>query len=547
MQTSANSIPSELIAHILQYLVHPSDLLNAALTCKTWSGLATELLWYKPNFTRSSAWINFCNVIHETAPTVYPYPSFIRRINLSLLGGEVVDSNLAALGVCSRLERITLTNCSSLTDNGIIDFLGQNPRKYLVSIDLSDVINITDVSIKRIAEICPNLQGLNLSMCREGTDKFFGVTDDSIVLLAERCNSLRRIKLNNCIKITDASALALAKHCPALLEIDLMKSSVTDECLFAIFEHSRELREFRLNNCALITDAGFTKSALARAPAPSPTEHPFSTTLYLDQLRILDLTGNYAITDDAIKCVLAVAPKIRNLVLNKCMHISDESVLAICRLGRYLHYLHLGHCQRITDCSIIQLARYCTRIRYLDLANCIQLTDRSVIELATLPKLKRIGLVKCVNITDQSIIALTSHTRMASSLERVHLSYCARLTVPAIMQLVNFCDKLTHLSLTQVPAFIRPDLQRFRRTPPAEFTEQQRKVFCVFSGRGVRDLRTYFNNITAAQYEDVLAERRMREHQRANTLDTQLHHPITFPIAPIQDPLVDNDTEDISL
>lgn len=55
--------------------------------------------------------------------------------------------------------------------------------------------------------------------------------------------------------------------------------------------------------------------------------------------------------------------------------------------------------------------------------------------------------------------------------------------------------KLTHLSLTGVQAFLRADLEAFCREAPAEFTEHQRNVFCVFSGRGVIDLRRHLNSL----------------------------------------------------
>lgn len=189
----AQCMPSELIVHILKYLTHPTDLSSSALTCKSWSLHALELLWYKPNFVQASAWVTFCNVLSETRPTLFPYTHYIRRINLSLLASEVKDCHLTALSVCERLERVTLTNCSNLTDKGIMDFLGTKPRKHLVSVDLSDVTSVTDASIKRIAETCPHLQGLNLSMCKEGLEPFVGVTDSSVIMLAQRCTGLRRV------------------------------------------------------------------------------------------------------------------------------------------------------------------------------------------------------------------------------------------------------------------------------------------------------------------------------------------------------------------
>jgi F-box and leucine-rich repeat protein GRR1 len=63
-----------------------------------------------------------------------------------------------------------------------------------------------------------------------------------------------------------------------------------------------------------------------------------------------------------------------------------------------------------------------------------------------------------------------------------------------IHALLNACTRLTHLSLTGVQAFLREDLTAFCREAPPEFTNQQRDVFCVFSGDGVNRLRAFLNN-----------------------------------------------------
>lgn len=88
----------------------------------------------------------------------------------------------------------------------------------------------------------------------------------------------------------------------------------------------------------------------------------------------------------------------------------------------------------------------------------------SVFELASLPKLRRIGLVRVHNLTDEAIYSLGDRHQ---TLERVHLSYCDRITVMAIHYLLQKLQKLNHLSLTGIPAFRRPELQQFCRTPPA--------------------------------------------------------------------------------
>ena len=82
---------------------------------------------------------------------------------------------------------------------------------------------------------------------------------------------------------------------------------------------------------------------------------------------------------------------------------------------------------------------------------------------ANLPKLRRIGLVRVAGLTDRAIYALVDRY---TSLERVHLSYCEHISVPAIFWLLQRLDRLTHLSLTGVPAFRRPELQAMCRPPP---------------------------------------------------------------------------------
>ena len=150
----------------------------------------------------------------------------------------------------------------------------------------------------------------------------------------------------------------------------------------------------------------------------------------------------------------------------------------------------------------------------------------SVFELSALPKLRRVGLVRVNNLTDEAIYSLAERH---ASLERIHLSYCDQISVMAIHFLLQKLHKLTHLSLTGVPAFRQPELQQFCREPPRvrviptivvrslirwlqEFNSTQQLSFCVYSGKGVSQLRAFltelFDHITElngtddTEYED---------------------------------------------
>ncbi|KAM0787982.1 hypothetical protein ACM66B_006184 [Microbotryomycetes sp. NB124-2] len=508
----ASALPHEILLHILR-LLPAASLAPALLVCKAWCQCGVELLWHKPSFSTIEPLSRLLTVIH-TPDQTFRYTSFIRRLNFSSLHEDMTDDILAKLAPCERLERLTLAGSKQLHSQALVDLLQHCPK--LIALDLSDVPDIQDTVAEAIATHCPKVQGLNLSGCKQLTDK-------GLEAIARNCPELRRIKLRNCENLSDTTIILLSQLCPLLLEVDVVYCTrVTSLSLHQLFRSSHHLRELSLQGCSDITDDGFPNvqmGATSGTREASLEDEPFAegeplvasdgshvarpSPLYalprlrtLDNLRFLDLTSLTSITDAAIAGIVKYMPKIRNLILAKCTRLTDEAIYSICHLGKHLHYLHLGHVSSITDSAITTLARCCTRLRYIDLANCQLLTDMSVFELAAnLPRLKRIGLVRVANITDQAIYAL--HVR--TSLERIHLSYCENITVLAIHELLQKLNRLTHLSLTGVPAFRRPDLQTWCRMPPREFNSHQRATFCVYSGKGVHELRRFLRTMYAEQ------------------------------------------------
>ncbi|GJE85000.1 RNI-like protein [Phanerochaete sordida] len=498
----AMKLPPEILIHILKHLHSPRDLYHCVLVSRSWCECSVELLWHRPNFTKLSTLGKMMRVLSGDDQT-FLYARFIRRLNFSYLGGELTDVFFSRLAQCVRLERLTLLNCSNITDGALARVLPCCPN--LVALDLTGVGEASDRAIVALASSTKRLQGINLGGCKK-------LTDQAIQALAANCPLLRRVKLGGLELITDEAVSALAKSCPLLLEIDLTHcKQITDVSVRDLWMFSTNMREMRLSHCSELTDSAFPappkNEIQIDGPNPFPTSNvalgermpPLRITRRFDHLRLLDLTACSAITDEAVEGIVSVAPKIRNLVLAKCTHITDHAVECICALGKNLHYLHLGHASNITDRSVRTLARSCTRLRYIDLANCVQLTDMSVFELSSLPKLRRIGLVRVSNLTDQAIYALGEGN---STLERIHLSYCDQITVLAIHFLLQKLSKLTHLSLTGIPAFRRTELQQFCREPPPEFNSTQRSTFCVYSGKGVTDLRVYLSDLYNAITED---------------------------------------------
>ncbi|KAG6903472.1 hypothetical protein C0995_005495 [Termitomyces sp. Mi166 len=501
-------LPAEILIHILKHLHSTRDVLNAVRVSRKWCECSVELLWHKPVFPKYDTLKKMSKRLVAPNQT-FTYARFIRRLNLSTLSSHVKDDILTTFASCDRLERLTLISCENITDHALSRVLPCFPN--LVAVDLTAVINTTDEAIVGLAHAAKRLQGINLAGCSK-------VSDEGILAFAENCPMLRRVKLSGLSSLTDTSVSAIAKSCPLLLEIDLNHCSlITDASLRDIWIHSTQMREMRVSHCSQLTDAAFPSPPRLEGLLYPDSRHVFPTNATeaaselpplvlahpMEHLRMLDLTMCSLVTDDAIEGVIHYAPKIRNLVLSKCSLLTDRSVENICKLGRHLHYLHLGHAVKITDGSVRTLARSCTRLRYVDFANM------SVFELSALPKLRRIGLVRVNNLTDEAIYALGErHT----SLERIHLSYCDQISVLAVHFLLQKLDKLTHLSLTGVPAFRQPELQKFCRDPPKDFNSTQQSTFCVYSGKGIYQLRTFlsalFDHITDmngtddTEYED---------------------------------------------
>jgi F-box and leucine-rich repeat protein GRR1 len=87
----------------------------------------------------------------------------------------------------------------------------------------------------------------------------------------------------------------------------------------------------------------------------------------------------------------------------------------------------------------------------------------AVFELAGLANLQRLSLVRVQKLTDNAVFFLAEH---AMGLERLHLSYCDRLSLFAVQHLLRKLVKLQHLTATGIPAFKRKGIKRFSEPPP---------------------------------------------------------------------------------
>ena len=153
------------------------------LVSRQWANCSVELLWHRPHFSDFKKYEAMVAAIQDQN-AFYPYPQLIKRLNLTPIAMEANDGSMKPLGLCTKLERLTLTGCMNLTDSPLMEILASNPR--IQALDMSQLQNITDISINVVVQHCPRLQGLNVAGCRR-------ITDASMVPLSQHCKLLRRV------------------------------------------------------------------------------------------------------------------------------------------------------------------------------------------------------------------------------------------------------------------------------------------------------------------------------------------------------------------
>ncbi|RDB22755.1 SCF E3 ubiquitin ligase complex F-box protein grrA [Hypsizygus marmoreus] len=368
---------------------------------------------------------------------------------------------------------------------------------HLESVILSGVLDTTDRTVVLLAQLAINLQGINLTGCDQ-------VTDIGILELTTKSLPLQWIQLNGVTGITDPSVSAIAKTCSRLVELELCDLPLlTPVAVRDIWSFSRKLRTLRLANCPFLTDKAFPSTSGPELDDESGREKPLPPRpitwldrlppLILrhtaDNLRVLDLTS-CKITDDAVEGIVTHAPKIQTLILSGCSQLTDRALESICKLGEHLDVLMLAHVANITDRAVVKLARSCWNLRCVDVAFCRNLTDMSIFEFAALKGLRRLSLVRVHKLTDIAIFSLAEH---ATSLERLHLSYCDRLSLDAVHLLLRKLKQLQHLTATGVPSFRRKGIHRFSDDPPETYNNDQQAAFRVFSGDNVDRLRKFLD------------------------------------------------------
>jgi len=115
---------------------------------------------------------------------------------------------------CSRLRRVCLQGCRSLSDRTFSLLVQSNPD--LTDVNVSGCKLLTDASVLELPLSCPKLRQLRLSNVP-------ALTDFSLVGLAEHCPWLESLHIDRCVGISDISMVAITEHCTRLATLSMVE------------------------------------------------------------------------------------------------------------------------------------------------------------------------------------------------------------------------------------------------------------------------------------------------------------------------------------
>lgn len=187
------------------------------------------------------------------------------------------------------------------------------------------------------------------------------IDGDTLTLLSEVENlRLEKLQLKRCDQLTNDGVISLIKIQTSLQELDLTCSTrITDQTIFAVCEHLKELKVLKLRKCRLISD----QAVMAIADLP--------------QLEHLDLSECELLSSAAVMNGIA---KAKNLQLKElylsAINICPRAITLITENMPNLRVLDISYCiNNVDDFAVQMILKNLVLLRELNLDSCERISD----------------------------------------------------------------------------------------------------------------------------------------------------------------------------
>ncbi|XP_046993995.1 F-box/LRR-repeat protein 16-like [Schistocerca americana] len=273
---------------------------------------------------------------------VHAFPAASKHVHsLSLRCCSISDRGLEALlDHLQALFELELAGCNEVTEAGLWACL--TPR--IVSLTLSDCINVADEAVGAVAQLLPSLYEFSLQA--------YHVTDAALGYFSpKQSGSLSILRLHSCWELTNHGIVNIVHSLPNLTVLSLSGcSKITDDGVELIAENLGKLRSLDLSWCPRITDAALEYIACD-----------------LNQLEELTLDRCVHITDIGVGYVSTML-SLSALFLRWCSQLRDFGLQHLCGM-RNLQVLSLAGCPLLTSSGLSSLIQL-RHLQELELTNC---------------------------------------------------------------------------------------------------------------------------------------------------------------------------------
>lgn len=348
--------------------------------------------------------VNKCpNISHETLVTLVRRNPHLNSLNIA--GTRVGDEAFSLI-------------CSAMQDSGC--------GKAMVNVDISQCSDLTDLGVNCLAEVCPNLQRLNMA----GLNR---VSDIGVRAVCANCWHLQYLNLEDIFLLRDdafwfsatydgrrAANESMLVSLQTLIMTDC--SNLTDRGIEGLAERCRHMDVLTLQGCDKLTDTSLRH--LADAAICTASAIPMCDTIHtlnlayctsitsrgiLELLPVcacledLNLSGLASIVNDTfVQTISKSSPTLQRLTLQKCLLLSDA---ALCSLADnlWLEFLDVSGCNKLTDAGVEVLSEACNGLRNVVFRRVKRLTNKSVMSLMrNCAGIQRIDVQECPNITSDA-------------------------------------------------------------------------------------------------------------------------------------------------
>ncbi|XP_066489631.1 F-box and leucine-rich repeat protein 13 [Tiliqua scincoides] len=258
------------------------------------------------------------------------------------------------------MKSIRVADCQKITDSALKLIA---PLNAIATLNLSDCMRIGDTGIKAFAEgcSCSSIRELILANCSY-------ITDASLVKIVQRCPNLVYLNLRYCQALTDCGIETLILL-SSLACINISGIDITDQALETLGRHGR-IKELTVSECTKISDTGIKRFCAET-----------------NKLDYLDVSYCLQLSNHSLKNLSFSCHKLTSLSVAGCPKVTDVGIQFLAAVCSYLHYLDISGCVYLTDKVLKYLGKGCMQLRILKMLYCTNITRQAVLKFS--PRLQK--------------------------------------------------------------------------------------------------------------------------------------------------------------